>query len=147
MDDPKPQESGKQRVRDTRGRAGSVDVNYPKNPHWFRTWQGRLLAIAALGAALFVFIILHVRGGKRLLANGPVARAHVLIEANCEACHSESINKVIDTDCLMCHAGPVHHLNQDRRPRCAECHTEHKGSRVLSEVADSKCTGCHSQLD
>ena len=83
---------------------------------------------------------------------------------------------VTNAKCRACHDGPLHNANQvcpgakdyfektalfnatghDKElteqkikieePRCASCHTEHKGNQELVQMTDNNCTQCHADL-
>ena len=82
---------------------------------------------------------------------------------------------VSNAKCRVCHDGPLHNTNQvcpdgeklirhettgptgkgkdtaDKlvtyeEPRCASCHTEHKGNQKLVQMRDNHCTQCHANL-
>lgn len=135
------------RILDTKSRAQRLDLNYLGRGHWLRANRRWLALAAPVIAALAVLpFVLGWRGGQKAFASGPVSRAHAVFEKQCTNCHVVSFQQVRDKDCLKCHEGTSHHNQQTHEPRCAECHVEHRGNRMLAEVPDFNCTACHSDL-
>ncbi len=144
------------RVRDTKGVAQRVDLEYLRRPSRFRdlrrrlTWMAPAVALAA--AAPFVLGIGKMEQvfSKKVFSNGPVARAHAVFESNCKVCHTAAFSRVPNQACLACHDGPSHPAKAvdtarlPQEPRCTACHVEHRGGE-LAAVADGNCTGCHSE--
>jgi hypothetical protein len=136
------------RILDTKGLAQRLDLNYLRRRHWFRTSRRRLaFLLPLLALAAVTPFVLGVGASKVALTSGPMTRAHRIIEKECQNCHAGSFTSVKDQDCKACHDGPVHHPNQLFSPRCADCHVEHRGTYLLSEVADANCTRCHADLN
>lgn len=136
-----------QRTADTKTLAQRLVLAYQDSGDWLRLWRKQLgyglPLLAALGVVPF---LTGVGGGKRVFTNGPISGAHVIFEQDCKKCHSISLAKVQDQDCKVCHDGPRHQENAIGEPRCAVCHTEHKGSEQLASVSDANCTRCHKDL-
>jgi hypothetical protein len=141
--------SYQRRILDTKGLAQRLDLNYLLRPHWLRvsrrylTWGVALVAMLAA-----VPFIVNLRGGKKAFTSGPVSRAHAIFDKDCQSCHVVSFEHVRDEDCKKCHDGPAHQLSvaAPGAPRCAECHVEHRGTRMLAEMEDWNCTKCHADL-
>src|SRR5262249_12205507 len=128
------------RIRDTKGVAQRLDLDYLKQRALLAVLRGRL-TWALVGAAVLVSaaLILGV-GGRRTLSNGPLSRAHGVFEGRCEVCHSQAFRGVPDNACERCHDGAAHPAKAidsgkaNRTPPCVECHVEHRGKMLLSEV-------------
>ena len=93
---------------------------------------------------------------------------------DCHVKSGTKFGVVTNEKCLACHDGPLHNDRQvfngpdklkkivERKmkmssateeveveantPRCASCHTEHKGNSSLVTMSDSHCTQCHLDL-
>jgi hypothetical protein len=141
------------RILDTKGIAQRLDLDYLRKPNAFRDWRRRLTWMAPLAAAVAVApFIAGVGDSGKVFSNGSVTRAHRIFEGDCAACHTELFSSVSYAACARCHAGPPHPAKAidtarpARSPRCASCHVEHRGERLLAEVADGNCTSCHADL-
>lgn len=141
------------RIVDTKGAAQRIDLEYVRSAHRFRKLRTRITfaagVVSVAGVLPFVF---GLAGGRKILANGPVSRAHAVFEKECAQCHSASFSAVPDAACKQCHDGPTHPAKVvDRgRPsdslRCGQCHIEHRGRLLLVDVSNGNCTRCHSDL-
>jgi predicted CXXCH cytochrome family protein len=148
----KPLEYGR-RIRDTKGVAQRLDLNYLKRPAFLVMLRKRLAWLLAACAALAaVPLVMGVGGSRRVVANGPVSAAHAIFDDRCESCHTVAFGGTPDTACRQCHDGPPHPavaLDRARptaSPTCAQCHAEHQGKAMLREVSNGNCTGCHANL-
>jgi hypothetical protein len=143
----------KRRIRDTKGVAQRLDLNYLSRASKFLVTRKRavwlLLAIAALAS---VPLVLGVGGSRKTLENGPVSEAHALFEQRCEFCHTQSFRMVSDKACGQCHDGAPHPAKSvdmgrpSKEMACVDCHVEHRGRIRLSAVANARCTECHSEV-
>jgi hypothetical protein len=130
-----------------------IDLEYVRAKDAMRVRRNRLIWIALgvviVGIAPFLF---GTGSAKRVFSNAPLSRSHSVFESGCNQCHVSSFASVPDTACENCHAGPDHPAKSFDQatligePRCAECHVEHRGSVILTEVKNAYCTGCHSNL-
>ncbi len=83
---------------------------------------------------------------------GPVARAHSYFADDCQKCHTEAFTRVLDSQCLECHADISAHTPIDVKvvdleaTRCATCHMEHNGEFQLQALEQELCAECHSDL-
>ena len=154
-------------------RRSRIDLTYYRRPDAQLKRRRRLTLLAlVIAGGWFAAAPLWGRGrdaGVRffqhasLASKGPLARAHAIWDANCEACHvpfspvngsrwSPTLlvgSRVGDESCRTCHAGPAHHLNQVDKdvPSCAECHRDHRGKDAsLIAMDDAACTTCHRAL-
>jgi hypothetical protein len=60
-----------------------------------------------------------------------------------------NVHSVRDADCAVCHAAQAvspYHAPQAADTACAECHREHRGNMLLTQVPDAYCTNCHANL-
>lgn len=141
------------RIRDTKGVAQRIDLDYLKRPSLLTLLRRRLtwllLACAVLGC---VPLVLGLGSSRRAVSNGPVSTSHTMFDQRCEACHTQAFNGVPDEACGKCHDGAPHPAKSvdaakaNSTPRCAQCHMEHRGKVRLSEVANGNCTSCHANL-
>jgi len=150
--DDKPLEY-QRRLRDTKGVAQRLDLDYLKRPALLGLLRKRLTWTLLIVAAMAcVPLVMGVGGSRHAISSGPLSAAHVLLEKRCEACHANAFGGVSDQACRECHDGAAHPAklidtaHADSRVRCAECHMEHRGKVRLSEVADARCTVCHAQI-
>lgn len=141
------------RVRDTKGVAQRLDLEYLQRPERTRVWRARLMWGAPAAAALLCLPFLFGIGRTRhVFSNGPVSRPHAIFENKCSACHAKAFASVPRQACLACHDGPAHPaktIDTARlisEPDCTGCHIEHRGGD-LREVANGNCTHCHAALN
>jgi hypothetical protein len=152
-------------LRDTKARAKRIDLAYFKKSHPFRRWK-RILSILLPAAGGVWLAAMAGARDERIYTSGGLAARHAMLEKNCIACHTSGWGgryldpsgwqERLDTACLSCHDGPVHHANavdQVRGPkgresasRCSTCHVEHEGAHKLAQVADRHCVTCHGDL-
>jgi predicted CXXCH cytochrome family protein len=144
------------RIRDTKGVAQRLDLDYFRRPDRFRDLKRKLMWIAPLAAAALAAPFLAGLGpAEKVFSNGPVSRAHAIFEKNCSVCHEKAFSSVADASCLKCHDGPSHPAKAVdtavplRLPRCVSCHVEHQRGKAetLSSVASANCTSCHGSLE
>ncbi len=137
------------RTRTTKKLAQRIDLNYFKRPSPFkraRFWLCALLPLLAIS-----WIAWHAFAkDNRVYSSGRMSRAHAVLEKDCATCHLQQASafsaKAVDSSCLSCHDGPVHHANQVKTLDCAMCHTEHRGRIDISAVRIQTCAECHSDL-
>jgi hypothetical protein len=136
-----------------------VDLDYHRRGNGFRRLRA-WASFAALAVATLVPAWVAVGRNHRVYEAGPVSTAHQLIANECSACHTETwtplkrvarldntLDSVPDQACSVCHAGPLHHVDQlSARTECAACHSEHRGREALARVDDRYCTQCHDDL-
>ncbi len=141
------------RLRDTKGVAQRLDLDYLKRPALLPLLRKRLTwVLIAVAALACVPLVLGLGGSRRMVSAGPLSDAHALFEKRCEVCHSQAFGGVPDKACRQCHDGAPHpaHVLISRRAdiekRCAECHMEHRGRVRLAAVSDANCTDCHADL-
>jgi hypothetical protein len=89
---------------------------------------------------------------ETLWDTGPMARAHSYFAEECSRCHVVPFTRVLDTQCLACHADIHAHTPPDVKVvdletvRCASCHMEHNGAFDLKRLDQELCADCHTQL-
>lgn len=134
------------------------DFHKAGNPLRFRVWA----AGAAAGLLSLAWLALAaVRGDRTIYEARPVSASHRFVENDCRKCHTDwgpgarlvfadaSIRSVDNQKCLDCHDAAEHHATQipaHAAISCAECHREHQGKMLLSDVSDSHCLRCHQNL-
>ena len=116
---------------------------FPKRDR-FRRYYG-LLGIAAVLAALGLWMLFRRTIRDRQYLPGPVSQAHATFGDRCEKCHDQ-FKSVRNEACVKCHETRVHSEFETRSPRCAECHVEHRGRRAFLAVSNASCVDCHRQL-
>lgn len=158
-------------LKQQKTRAQRIDHDYHAKPHpWRTTMKWLSWVLPAVGAAALGFMTFQSKGAT-LYEPGPVSTRHAMFNDRCEDCHvkaGSSFGVVTNEKCLRCHDGPLHNERQvfsgpDKlkkivetstaeverdvsTPRCASCHTEHKGNKSLLIMNDSHCTQCHMDL-
>ena len=137
------------RPRTTKKLAQRINLNYFKRPHPLRRWRF-LLSLAVPGVALLWLAWAAAAHNRQIYSSGSMSPSHVVFGVKCDACHVSlggAFRRLADDRaCLACHDGPIHHDNQIFTPRCADCHTEHRGRVQLAHTRDSACTHCHADL-
>ena len=142
------------RIRDTKGVAQRLDLDYLKRSAFLVHLRKRLTwYLVGASALVSVPLVLGLGGARRPLSNGPLSRAHSVFEGRCEVCHAQAFRTVADNACERCHDGAAHPAKAidtaklNRTPPCVECHIEHRGKMLLSEVVSANCTTCHANLN
>jgi len=114
----------------------------------------RKLAWLSVIAIPIVFAAVPMLTGKleTFWDTGPMARAHTFFSDDCQKCHSQAFTRVLDTQCLECHADISAHTPVDvnvidlESTRCATCHMEHNGEFKLQQLEQELCAECHTDL-
>ena len=139
------------RTRTTKRLAQRIDLNYFKRPTPYKRaklWLCVVVPLLALGWIAW-------RGfwhDSRVYSSGRVSEPHAVLERQCVACHVQKAGEfsanALDSACLGCHDGPVHHENQERAqvPDCATCHAEHRGRININAASNQACAECHADL-
>lgn len=149
------------RLRTTRSIAKRIDLGYFKREHPFRRAKRNFSILAALLAAAWP-ATLAFKDDETIYSGGPMSVRHSQVADSCRDCHRGDFAQRwlhpdrwqadMDLDCLRCHPGPAHHLNQTGFLRgqmaasCSVCHQEHHGRPELSELKSEHCTQCHADL-
>src|SRR5438034_277455 len=92
------------RLRDTKGVAQRLDLDYLKRPALLALLRKRLTwVLIAVAAVACVPLVLGVGGSRRMVSSGPLSDAHALFEKRCEVCHTQAFGAVPDKACQQCH--------------------------------------------
>jgi len=137
------------RTRTTKKLAQRIDLNYFKRSTPLKRAKAWLTIL--LPAIALVWIVWHFSTRDwRVYSSGRLAIPHAVFETQCAACHVQTTGsfsaRAENSACLACHDGPIHHAEQSRTPKCAECHVEHRGRINLSAASNQSCAQCHSEL-
>ena len=138
------------RTRTTKTLAQRIDLNYFKRPTPYKRAKLLLCVLAPLVALGWI----AWRGfslDSRVYSSGRMSGSHAVLEKQCTVCHLQKVgefsSKAVDSACLACHDGPVHHeFKTASPPDCADCHLEHRGKQDLSAVSNEHCAICHERL-
>jgi hypothetical protein len=137
------------RNRTTKKIAQRIDLNYFKRPTPLKRAKFWLSVLAVLLALIWVTSRV-ASGDHRIYSSGHLSAAHAILEKNCAACHlrasGTSSAKALNSACISCHDGPIHHVTKNSAPDCADCHTEHHGRRHPTATRNQSCAGCHGDL-
>jgi len=117
---------------------------FPRPDRFHRSYAivGVMAALAGLGAWLLLTRTMR----DRQYLPGPVSQVHATFGDRCDRCHDQFHNVRNDT-CLECHQQRVHSEFEERVPRCAECHIEHRDLHTMLAVSNASCIQCHRQLE
>jgi hypothetical protein len=137
------------RTRTTKKLAQRIDLNYFKRPTPLK--RAKLWLAILLPAIALSWIAGHfIARDSRVYSSGRLSNPHAVFETQCAACHvqraGEFSAKPVNSACLACHDGPIHHEEQTRAPNCAECHVEHRGKIDLAAASNQACATCHANL-
>jgi hypothetical protein len=137
------------RTRTTKKLAQRIDLNYFKRPTLLK--RAKFWLSVALPVVALVWVAwLGFAHDTRVYSSGRMSEAHAVLEMQCAACHVQTADsfsaKAGDAACLSCHDGPIHHATQTETPKCAACHTEHRGRVNLVAARNENCATCHGDL-
>jgi hypothetical protein len=141
------------RTRTTKTLAQRIDLNYFKRPTPLKRakfWLSLVLPLLAL-----VWIAERaIFKDSRVYSRGRLSPPHAILEKECGVCHVQKAGvlsaKAVDSACLDCHDGPIHHelsLVAKKELACAQCHAEHRGRVNLTAPGNQACAKCHSELN
>ena len=139
------------RTRTTKKLAQRIDLNYFKRPTPYKRAKLWLCVLVPLSALVWI----GWRGffhDSRVYSSGRMSEPHAVLEKQCAACHVQKADafsaSALDSACLGCHDGPIHHENQVKAqvPDCATCHAEHRGRINIIAASNQACAECHSDL-
>jgi hypothetical protein len=137
------------RNRTTKKIAQRIDLNYFKRPTRLKRAKFWLSVLSMLLALIWVSTR-TMNGDHQIYSSGHLGVAHAILEKNCAACHVRQAGmfsaRALDSACLACHDGPVHHAAKTAGPNCAGCHAEHRGRKRLSATSNQACAECHGDL-
>jgi len=139
------------RTRTTKKLAQRIDLNYFKRPTPYKRVKLWLCVLVPLLALVWIAWRGFSRD-SRVYSSGRMSEPHAVLEKQCAACHVRKAGEysayALDSACLGCHDGPVHHENQVAAavPSCATCHAEHRGRINLSAASNQSCAECHGSL-
>lgn len=131
--------------------AQRIDLNYFKRPTPYKRAKLLLTLLVPLVALVWIGWRGFTRD-SRVYSSGRMSAAHAVLEKQCAVCHlqkaGEFSSKAVDSACLACHDGPVHHETQVKAdvPECATCHVEHRGRMNIRANSDQGCAECHGEL-
>jgi hypothetical protein len=139
------------RTRTTKKLAQRIDLNYFKRPTPYKRAKFWLCVLVPLLAVVWIAwrSFLH---DSRVYSSGRMSEPHAVLGKQCAACHAKKADEfsagALDSACLGCHDGPVHHENQlnAQVPACATCHAEHRGRINISAASNQACAECHGSL-
>lgn len=139
------------RTRTTKKLAQRIDLNYFKRPTPYKRAKLWLCVVVPLLALSWIAWrgFLH---DSRVYSSGRMSEPHAVLEKQCAACHVQKADEfsanALDSACLGCHDGPVHHENAVKIhvPQCATCHAEHRGRINISAASNQACAECHGDL-
>ncbi len=139
------------RTRTTKQLAQRIDLNYFKRPTSYKRVKLWLCVLVPLLALMWI-AWRSFSGDSRVYSSGRISEPHAVLEKQCAACHvrkaEEFSAKALDSACLGCHDGPVHHENEVKAqvPECATCHAEHRGRINIRAASNQACAECHADL-
>ena len=137
------------RTRTTKKLAQRIDLNYFKRPSRYKRAKFWLTLLLPLLALTWIAWRTFAKD-SRVYSSGRLSAAHAVLEKECATCHLQQAGafsaKAMDTACLSCHDGPVHHARQVKTLECATCHTEHRGRRNITATNNQTCAECHGDL-
>jgi hypothetical protein len=137
------------RTRTTKKIAQRIDLNYFKRPTRLKRAKFRLSLLLPLLALVWI-AWRGFSGDHRVYSSGRMSEAHAVLEKECATCHAQQAGafsaKAVDTACLACHDGPIHHANQTTSLACSTCHSEHRGRVNINAASNQSCAECHADL-
>lgn len=139
------------RTRTTKKLAQRIDLNYFKRPTPYKRAKLWLCVLVPLLALLWI-AWRGFSGDSRVYSSGRMSEPHAVLEKQCAACHVRKADEfsanALESACLGCHDGPVHHENEVKAhvPECATCHAEHRGRINIRAASDQACAECHADL-
>jgi hypothetical protein len=139
------------RTRTTKKLAQRIDLNYFKRPTPYKRAKLWLCVLVPLLAVMWI-AWRSLSGDSRVYSSGRMSEPHAVLEKQCAACHVKKAGEysasALDSVCLGCHDGPVHHENQVKAqvPACASCHVEHRGRINIRAASNQACAECHADL-
>src|SRR6185312_667985 len=99
------------RIRDTKGVAQRLDLNYLNRPALLALLRKRLTWILVGVSTIAAIPLMTGWGSSR-----PVSSAHAIFENKCESCHTVAFAAVPDAACKTCHDGAPHTVKPKETP-------------------------------
>jgi hypothetical protein len=141
--------------------AQRFDIETARHPNKLRRLRWRVTCCAAVLTFLIIFGNLAL-SGDAIFQSRPVTSSHASLANNCKQCHDASFQLprrlLGSTDALFIHSCQRCHEEKSMADHhgapndsssitdCASCHSEHRGQTSLTNVSDSQCVSCHSDL-
>ncbi|MBT4691850.1 MAG: cytochrome c3 family protein [Planctomycetaceae bacterium] len=137
------------------------DIETARYPNKLRRLRWRVTCTCALLTLLIIIANLAV-SGDAVFQSRPVTFSHASLAADCKQCHDASFQLprrlLGNTDALFIHSCEQCHeqrlADHHGKPSdlsnitdCASCHSEHRGQTSLTNVSDSQCVTCHSDIN
>jgi hypothetical protein len=137
------------------------DIETARHPNKLRRLRWRITCSCALLTLLTIVGNLAF-SGDAVFQSRPVTFSHASLANNCKQCHDTSFQlprRLLGSDdglfihsCQQCHEQRMadHHgapSDSSNITDCASCHSEHRGQTSLTNVSDSQCTTCHSDIN
>ena len=137
------------------------DIETARHPNKLRRLRWRITCTCALLTLLIIFGNLAFSGDV-VFQSRPVTVSHASLANDCKQCHDASFqlprrllgstNALFTHSCEQCHDQRMadHHGTPNDSSiviDCASCHSEHRGQSSLTNVSDSQCITCHSDIN
>ena len=136
------------------------DIETARHPNKLRRLRRRITCTCALLTLLIIFGSLAF-SGDAIFQSRPVTFSHASLANDCKQCHDASFqlprrllgstDALFIHSCEQCHEQRMadhHGIPSDLSDvtDCASCHSEHRGQTSLTNVSDSQCVTCHSDI-
>jgi len=137
------------------------DIETARHPNKLRRLRWRITCSCALLTLLIILGNLAF-SGDAIFQSRPVTFSHASLANNCKQCHDASFQlprrllgstaALFIHSCEQCHEQSLadHHgapSDSSSIIDCASCHSEHRGLTSLTNVSDSQCVTCHSDIN
>jgi hypothetical protein len=141
--------------------AQRFDIETARHPNKLRRLRWRITCACALLTSLIIFGSLAF-SGDTVFQSRPVTFSHASLANDCKQCHDASFQlprrllgspaALFIHSCEQCHEQRLadHHgkpSDLSNITDCASCHSEHRGQTSLTNVSDSQCVTCHSDIN
>ena len=141
--------------------ARRFDIETARHPNKLRRLRWRITCSCAL-LTLLIFFGNLAFSGDVVFQSRPVTFSHASLANNCKQCHDASFqlprrllgssDALFIHSCQQCHEQRMadHHgkpTDSSSIADCASCHSEHRGLTSLTNVSDSQCVTCHSDIN
>ena len=137
------------------------DIETARHPNKLRRLRWRITCSCGLLTLLIILGNLAF-SGDAIFQSRPVTFSHASLANNCKQCHDASFQlprrllgstaALFIHSCEQCHEQSLadHHgapSDSSSITDCASCHSEHRGQTSLTNVSDSQCVTCHSDIN